>query len=521
LNELDDATLSTAMSDPASEVREQAIEIVARLLRSASPIVSASVLDSLIRISNDPDIRVRFRGASAIGALKTAAASEALARIAIRDGSNPWMRAAILSSTPDLTYPMVKKYLNLFTSDLNRIPDPKWSSEALSILGVQGNPDVLADVFQTVDALEDLYQFSNDTSSPSNDSKSTKAASSQKAETTLPDARGRESIESMWTGLLTGLRRNGKSLRELFNDSDSTVAAIVTKKIGSAKSTLEDEKTSDSSRLLAFLWLGHEPWHNAKSTLLLVLDASPQPPIQIAAVQAISRYREPEVGSALLSRWRSYTPTVREAVFSALLARKERILELLNAVADKRVAISTIDASRKSQIMAFNDKEVQESAKTLLNDSIHSDRASIIEKYRRALELQGNLVRGKALYTKHCAACHRWKGQGVELGPNLETVQSWDGARIILNMFDPHREVSGQYLSYSILLKDGRTFTGTIADETATSLTLKQKETTPQSILLSEIDQIGNSGMSLMPNGLEEQLSLQDTADLLAALKAR
>ncbi len=521
LNELDESALLLAMSDPVSEVREQAIEIVTRLLRTASPIVSTSVSDALIRSSDDPDIRVRFRGAIAIGDLKTDAASDALVRIALRDASDPWMRAAILSSPPDLTYPIVKKYLSAFLNSSTKFPAATFSGEAMSILGAQGSPEVLSAVFQQVDTLEPFFRALNGTKLPSIDSNSKQATSLQKIGTSVSNPSGVEAVESMWTGLLTGLRRNGKSLREVFKDSNSSVTAIVAKKTVSAKGTLDDEESTESARILAFQWLGYESWDNAKATLLKVLDASPKPPVQAAAVQAISRYREPEVASALLSRWKSYTPTVREAVFSALLARKERILELLNAVADKKISISTIDASRKSQIMAFNDKEVQERSKELFQLSINHDRATVVEKYRRALEMQGDSGRGNQLYTKHCAACHRWKGQGVELGPNLETVQNWDGDRIILNMFDPHREVAGQYLSYSVLLKDGRTLTGTISDETATSISLKQKEVAPQTILLSEIEQIANSGISLMPNGLEEQLTLQDTADLLKALKTR
>ena len=103
--------------------------------------------------------------------------------------------------------------------------------------------------------------------------------------------------------------------------------------------------------------------------------------------------------------------------------------------------------------------------------------------------------------------------------PNLETIREWDADRILLNVFDPHREVTGQYLSYSVLLKDGRTFSGMISDETATSLTIKQKDIVPQTVLLSEIEQISASGQSLMPSGFEEVISLQDTADFLELLK--
>ena len=236
-------------------------------------------------------------------------------------------------------------------------------------------------------------------------------------------------------------------------------------------------------------------------------------------INAISRYREPEVAQLLLDRWRQYTPKVRESVFDALMSRKERIEALLDRIAKGEIAASTVDLARKSQLLSYKDADIQSRAKELLGDTTSTSRREVVNRYREALSLQGNRERGQVLFTKHCAACHRWQGQGVELGPNLETIREWDADRILLNVFDPHREVTGQYLSYSVLLKDGRTLSGMISDETATSLTIKQKDIVPQTVLLSEIEQISASGQSLMPSGFEEVISLQDTADLFELLK--
>jgi putative heme-binding domain-containing protein len=73
-------------------------------------------------------------------------------------------------------------------------------------------------------------------------------------------------------------------------------------------------------------------------------------------------------------------------------------------------------------------------------------------------------------------------------------------------------------LNYQIQTKAGRVFTGMIASETASSLTLRRAEKVEDTILRSQIDEIQATGKSLMPEGLEMQLSKQDVADVIGYL---
>ena len=63
-------------------------------------------------------------------------------------------------------------------------------------------------------------------------------------------------------------------------------------------------------------------------------------------------------------------------------------------------------------------------------------------------------------------------------------------------------------------------FTGMIAAETASSITLRRAEKAEDTLLRSEIDQIQATPQSLMPEGLEAQLPRQDLADVIAYLCA-
>ena len=53
-------------------------------------------------------------------------------------------------------------------------------------------------------------------------------------------------------------------------------------------------------------------------------------------------------------------------------------------------------------------------------------------------------------------------------------------------------------------------------EETATTLKLRRAEGIDETILRSEIDELRSTGRSLMPEGLEQSISLQEMADLIA-----
>src|SRR5947209_10335610 len=89
----------------------------------------------------------------------------------------------------------------------------------------------------------------------------------------------------------------------------------------------------------------------------------------------------------------------------------------------------------------------------------------------------------------------------------------------LVDILDPSREVDPRYLAYQVTTRRGQVLTGLIAAETASSLTLKRGEGAEDTILRSQIDRVESTGKSLMPEGLEMQLTRQDLADLIAYLQ--
>ena len=68
--------------------------------------------------------------------------------------------------------------------------------------------------------------------------------------------------------------------------------------------------------------------------------------------------------------------------------------------------------------------------------------------------------------------------------------------------------------------QDGRTYSGIIAAETATSLTLRRGDGAEDTILRAQVAEMTSTGLSLMPEGFEKTITKPEMADLIAFLRA-
>jgi putative heme-binding domain-containing protein len=86
---------------------------------------------------------------------------------------------------------------------------------------------------------------------------------------------------------------------------------------------------------------------------------------------------------------------------------------------------------------------------------------------------------------------------------------------MLTHLLDPNRTVDARYRLYLVETKDGRSVTGVIQNEDQTSVTLRQPFGQASTLMRSNISRLQSLEQSMMPDGLEDGLSLQDMADLL------
>jgi putative membrane-bound dehydrogenase-like protein len=194
--------------------------------------------------------------------------------------------------------------------------------------------------------------------------------------------------------------------------------------------------------------------------------------------------------------------------------RAKAAIERLKPGADRWlqavIAIASGEKSADKQIKSSNPSEAP---------SLVGDRKKIVESYKTALEKKGEAARGLEIYRKNCIGCHRAGKEGHEVGPDLSTVKQRTPEELIVAILDPNREVNPQYVAVRILTTSGVVLDGLVAQETATSVTLKRQGGDVDTILKVRIDKMVRSTLSLMPEGLEKVLDAQQLADLIQFLK--
>jgi putative heme-binding domain-containing protein len=267
--------------------------------------------------------------------------------------------------------------------------------------------------------------------------------------------------------------------------------------------------------------LGYGPFATAAGALQKLLDPHCPAELQLAGIRALGLHDNPKVADMLLASWTSYSPGLRHSVLEVLFARADRLPKLLRAIEEGKVLAGQLEPFRLDQLRKHPDPEQREKATKLLAGHGASDRRKVVDSYRAALELKGEASRGKAVFKKTCVTCHRLEDEGTEVGPDLLSVLRNKTPEILLiDIFDPSREVDPRYINYLVSNKAGQVFTGMIAAETASSITLRRAEKAEDTVLRSQIEEIQATAKSLMPENLETQLTKQEVADLIAYLQS-
>ncbi len=246
--------------------------------------------------------------------------------------------------------------------------------------------------------------------------------------------------------------------------------------------------------------------------------------VQSAAVRALASGHSTDVAALLLSRLHELGPTVRAAAVHTLLSRANWTKALLTAASQSKppagINASLIDAADRAPLLKHRDAGISQLARALFGQPVSGAGSHLVAEYLPVLKLKADTVRGARIFERECKNCHKIRDHGIALGPDLTASPSSDSGSLLANILDPNASVRPEYVQYVISDQGGRTSSGIIAAETATSLTLRRGGAVEEIILRSQIAEMSSTGLSLMPEGFEKTISKPEMADLLAFLRA-
>ena len=132
----------------------------------------------------------------------------------------------------------------------------------------------------------------------------------------------------------------------------------------------------------------------------------------------------------------------------------------------------------------------------------------------------GDWHAGRALFNGKatCSTCHRFRGEGFPVGPELANLTQRDYAGVLRDIVEPNATINPDAVGYLVTLRNGESFTGTRLAETDTELQLAQPGGQVAKLLKSEITQSTPMAVSLMPTGLDKALTPAELRDLMTYL---
>ena len=471
-----------ALADDHPRVREHASRLAERFASS-----SKRIQRELVNVVADPDAWVRFQLAFSLGEAPRDDRLPALVELLRRDGDSSWIRMAIQSSLGTGAPDFIRRVL----AD-RELRESKHGQTMLAALADQvGRGRKNGEIGAVVKALDELAGE--------------------------PDA-----VKSLTKSLAISLFANGRgaTAEELIGASGGRVKDVVDTLLGDARQTALDPKQSPAVRAEATRLLACDSFSAVSGAIEELLDARQPQPVQEAALGALARFSDPAAATLVLNKWRALTPRPRAIAVEMLCSRPDGTAQLLAAIERGDIASADIDPGRVALLKSHADPATRERAAALFGEPTGSNREELIAKYRPALALTGDIERGRAAFRKTCSACHQLEGVGTVIGADLKAIADRGAESVLLNVLDPNREIKPQFLNYVVYTDDGRSIAGIITEETANNLTLRRPDGTPVTLSRGEIEEVRSTGLSYMPEGLEQQVNVQTMADLLAYLAA-
>lgn len=479
LGALEPGDVGAGLKDKHAGVRRRAIHLLESL--------DASGLGEALNVISPPieesDAKARLQWALTLGELNGELHGNELARLAVKGAADPFMRAAILSSSP--------RHYEAVTDAVLKNGGPAHPLFFDLLRMGAKRPAGLAAILESL---------------------------------TQPGAKGGYSPAQMGTlsRWLDSLSRESQSLESFVGKHPEIdqVAPSIDAMLTAARKLAGKVGAPEGERIAAFGLLGKQANKRDADEVALAGMLTPRnsSSIQSGAVKALLHGWKAKATPEIVARWSALAPAVRQTVINEALSQTDTTMALLAALEKGAVSPADLDAAQRQRFSKHKNKTIRERAAKALKMSGNADRQKVVAAFRPALQLKGNIANGKAVFVRLCAVCHQ-PPTGEPLGPDLRSITDKSPEGLLVAILDPNQSSDPRYLAYNVDLKDDTSLVGRIVSESGASLTLRSADGAKHVILRSQIAGVAGSRLSIMPEGLEQGMTKQELADVIAYVR--
>ncbi len=506
LGQLDDKLMVAGLTDKDPAVRKNAARLSGE--RTA---VSPEVQRSIEAMLHETDGRARINAVMALGSFPaTAESSAALVALWPSAAADKFMQSAIIGTASQNPGESINAVLVHGAAGTHA----GFVSHLVRVIAAKGEPEKTA---AFVIGLSQAPASGNDL----------KAVA-------LESLAANSKIVPAWT---TGLQAALKTLMASPNsavvaatvpligrwDKDGVLAGEIKPLIGSLTARLADKSLPDGARAQAAANLLGVRSQDAGAipAVAKLLGPDHSPGLQRLIVEALGNVPDAAAGQALVAAYPKLAAEPQEAAFAQIIKRPDSSAGLMKAIQAGAIDGRTFSPSATFRLKTHPDKNVAKLATDVfdsLRGPVTKEKDTLVVKFQPTVDKPGDLANGKKLFEANCQGCHKFKGQGRDLAPDLTGMGVHGAHELLIHILDPNRVVEENFLAISIETKDGESYDGVVATENNVTVKLRNA-TTDLEIQKKNIKSRRSTGRSLMPEGFEA-LGGEGLRDLIAFISS-
>jgi putative heme-binding domain-containing protein len=245
---------------------------------------------------------------------------------------------------------------------------------------------------------------------------------------------------------------------------------------------------------------------------------------QSAALASLAYFDDERIAVEVLSAYETLKLGSKSRAVDLLCARPDWAETLFSAIEKEEIEAKAVTLDQVRQLLVHDDEELRKRVTKIWGQVLPQTPRQKQGRISAVTQLlgrrRGDVSRGLKLYEKTCASCHKLHGKGTVIGPDLTGAERKDRVKLVQNIVDPSAEVRPQFISHIAETKSGRVITGLLAESTAETVTLLDAKNKRTVLNRSDLEELRESTVSLMPEKLLDELTDQQIRDLVAYLQS-
>ena len=323
---------------------------------------------------------------------------------------------------------------------------------------------------------------------------------------------------SLFEEFASGLATRGTPWSKLTAELSPEIVQLLNDRLAKDREIVGDVKQPIALRVASLRRVGLDRSPDTLALCQSIVD-SDGGELYVEAVGLLRHFGAEDTATRLVSRIVELPPKAATATVAAMVGNAKWTPSLIDALQTKSIPWGLIDPTSLGRLERHSDKSIAERVRTLRSEMRPEGKQSLVARYSEVLGQSADVAAGKAHFVRHCAACHKIDNQGVAVGPDISDMRTQTPEQILLSILDPSAAIDANYYRYAVLTTDGQLIEGLLEDSNETSVTLKLQEGMRRTIPRDEVEQLRATGVSMMPEGFENQLDPAAMRDLVAYVK--